>query len=161
MEGRDDRPWADYEKESFDEGSWFPDGVWVSNPMKWQQRLQRDGGMMVAKREEEWYDWMETSEAHRVDEQIEIQLLTESGVGNEFFKWCEESGLRVSQNDYLDRDKPILFSRQISVLPTPEKSFTWDDYANDEIGTDADDCSPLKPKRILQDSVVRRNLGPK
>jgi hypothetical protein len=142
MEGRGDRPWADYEKESFEAASWFPDGVWVSNPMKWQQRLKRDGGMMVAKREEEWYDWMETSEAHRVDEQIEIQSLTESGVENEYFKWCEESGLRVSPNDLLDGDRPILSSGQISDLQTPEKSFTWDDYANDEIGKDADDRSP-------------------
>jgi hypothetical protein len=67
--------------------------------MKWQQRVERDGGLMVAKREEEWYDWMETSEAHRVDEQIEIQLLTESKVENEYFKWCEESSNRNSQFD--------------------------------------------------------------
>jgi hypothetical protein len=142
MEGRGDRPWAGYEKESHEKASWFPDGVWVSNPMKWQQRIERDGGLMVAKREEEWYDWMETSEAHRVDEQIEIQLLTESKVKNGYFKWCEESSLRVSQCDYLDSDRPILSSGQISDLQTPEKSFTWDDYANDEIGTDADDRSP-------------------
>lgn len=54
---------------------------------------------MRAKREEEWYDWMETSEAHRVDEQIERSELTQSGVENEYAKWCEEGGLRSSQID--------------------------------------------------------------
>ena len=53
----------------------------------------------TAKREEEWYDWMETSEAHRVDEQIERSELTQSGVENEYAKWCEEGGLRSSQID--------------------------------------------------------------
>jgi hypothetical protein len=67
--------------------------------MKWQQRVERDGGVMRAKREEEWYDWMETSEAHRVDEQIERSELTQSGVENEYAKWCEEGGLRSSQID--------------------------------------------------------------
>jgi len=167
LEGHVDKPWRAYVKDCHEKLNWFPDGVVVSNPMKWQQRQQRDGGEKLALGEEEWYDWMESSEAHKIDEQIEIQMLSASGINEaswsngEFHKWDAFDTLGVSPA------KPDLRSpHEYSESPSqgsglshgPKKAFAWDDFANDDIGIDAADNTPMKKKNRPQASIVRSRI---
>ena len=53
----------------------------------------------------------------------------------------------------------MLSTDRLSAIQIPQKSITWDDFANDEIGPDAYDHTPYKPKKILHSSLVWENLG--
>ena len=74
--------------------------------MKWQERIQKNGEKLEPINEEDWYDWMDCSEAHNIDEQVIINKRS-SPVLDDFFTNFSARNIEKPENSIYWEFQPI------------------------------------------------------